>query len=315
MRQNTAVTVGRKSFGQRLRADMRMNGSLYLLVLPVIAFFLIFHYWPLWGAQIAFRDFVPRRGITGSEWVGLEHFQRFLSGTYAGRVIRNTVVISVLELLFAFPAPILLALFMNELQSNKFKRTVQTVTYLPHFISLVVVTGMVKDFVSTYGIINDLRVTLGAADRIPMLARPEYFRPIYILSGIWQSIGWGSIIYLAALAGIDQELYEAAGIDGAGRWKKALNITLPSIAPTIIIMLILRVGQIMNVGYEKIILLYTQSTYETADVISSYVYRMGLLNMDLSYSAAIGLFNSAISFLLVIMTNAISRRVSETSLW
>lgn len=315
MRQNTAVTVGRKSFGQRLRADMRINGSLYLLVLPVIAFFLIFHYWPLWGAQIAFRDFVPRRGITGSEWVGLEHFQRFLSGTYAGRVIRNTIVISVLELLFAFPAPILLALFMNELRSDKFKRTVQTVTYLPHFISLVVVTGMVKDFVSTYGIINDVRVAFGAADRVPMLARPEYFRPIYIISGIWQSIGWGSIIYLAALSGIDQELYEAAGIDGAGRWKKALHITIPSIAPTIIIMLILRVGQIMNVGYEKIILLYTQSTYETADVISSYVYRMGLLNMDLSYSAAIGLFNSAISFLLVIITNAISRRVSETSLW
>lgn len=315
MRQNTAVTVGRKSFGQRLRADLRMNGSLYLLVLPVIAFFLIFHYWPLWGAQIAFRDFVPRRGITGSEWVGLEHFQRFLAGTYAGRVIRNTIVISVLELLFAFPAPILLALLMNELRSNKFKRTVQTVTYLPHFISLVVVTGMVKDFVSTYGIINDMRIALGAADRIPMLARAEYFRPIYIISGIWQSIGWGSIIYLAALAGIDQELYEAASIDGAGRWKKALNITLPSIAPTIIIMLILRVGQIMNVGYEKIILLYTQSTYETADVISSYVYRMGLLNMDLSYSAAIGLFNSVISFLLVIITNAISRRVSETSLW
>lgn len=315
MNRNNVLNPGRKTFGRRVAADFSLNWSLYLLVLPVIAFFLIFHYWPLWGAQIAFRDFVPRRGITASEWVGLEHFERFLTSNYAPRVIRNTIVISLLELLFSFPAPIILALLMNELRSQKFKRTVQTVTYLPHFISLVVVTGMIKDFVSTQGILNDLRVFLGADARIPMLARAELFRPIYIVSGIWQSVGWGSIIYLASLSGIDGALYEAASIDGAGRWKKLLHVTLPGIAPTIIIMLILRVGQIMNVGYEKIILLYTQSTYETADVISSYVYRMGLLNMDLSYSAAIGLFNSAISFLLVIITNAISRRVSETSLW
>ena len=315
MAEKNKLVLNKPSFGKRLKQDMRRNWSLYLLVLPVIIFFIIFHYWPLWGVQIAFRDFVPRKGIMNSRWVGFDHFKRFLTGVQAPRVIRNTIVISLLDLAFAFPAPIILALLMNELRNDTFKRSVQTITYLPHFISLVVVTGMIKDFVGTYGIINDIRMFFGAEERIPMLTRPELFRPIYIISGIWQNVGWGSIIYLAALSGIDQELYEAAAIDGAGRWQQTLHITLPGIAPTIIIMLILRVGQIMNVGYEKILLLYSQGTYETADVISTYVYRMGLLNMDLSFSAAVGLFNSVISFILVMITNAISRRVSEISLW
>lgn len=301
-------------FFDRLKKDFLLNKSLYLLVLPVILFYILFHYKPMYGAIIAFKQYTPAKGVFGSPWVGFDHFVRFFSSHSFWRIFKNTFLISFYSLLFGFPAPIILALLLNEIKKEKFKRTVQTISYLPHFISLVVVAGMIKDFTVTDGIINDFIEFFGG-ERLPILQRAELFRPVYIISGIWQEIGWGSIIYLAALSGISQELYEAAMIDGAGRFKQTIHITIPGIAPTIIIMLILRIGQLMNVGYEKIILLYNPSTYETADVISSYVYRVGLLEFSWSYSAAVGLFNSIINFLLVIGSNWISRKVTETSLW
>lgn len=306
--------IGVPTLGERAKRDFMVNKSLYLMVLPVILFYIIFHYKPMYGAIIAFKQYVPSKGIWGSPWAGLDHFKRFLNSFSFWRVFRNTFLISIYELIFGFPAPILLALLLNEISNKTFKRGVQTISYLPHFISLVVVAGMIKDFTVTDGIINDIIAFFGG-ERVPMLQRPELFRPIYVISGIWQSIGWGSIIYIAALGGISQELYEAAMIDGAGRFKQTIHVTLPGIAPTIIIMLILRVGQLMGVGYEKIILLYNPATYDTADVISSYVYRVGLLEFSWSYSAAVGLFNSLINFTLIIFANWFSRRVSETSLW
>nr|WP_231506325.1 ABC transporter permease subunit [Paenibacillus sp. UNC451MF] len=284
------------------------------MLIPVVLFFAIFHYVPMYGAIIAFKDYSPRLGIWGSPWVGLEHFQSFFGGLYFWRVLKNTILISLYELLFGFPAPIILALLLNEIRSSLFKRTVQTVTYMPHFISLVVVCGMIKEFTSSSGIVNDVIAYFGG-ERFSLLLEPEYFRTLFISSGVWQHIGWGTIIYLAALTGIDPEQYEAAKIDGAGRWKQMLHITLPGIMPTIVILIILDIGRLMNVGSEKIILLYNPSTYETADVIGSYVYRIGLQEMNYSFSSAVGLFNSVINFTLVIFSNWLSRKLNETSLW
>lgn len=303
-----------ESFSVRLRKDWIRNRSLYLMVTPVLLFYLMFHYKPMYGAIIAFMDYNPRLGISGSEWVGFDNFIRFFSSPYFGRLLKNTLLLSVYGIVFGFPAPIILALLLNEVKLKKFKKTVQTVTYLPHFISLVVVTGIIKDFTQSTGLINDIIVALGGT-RSSLIQNPDLYRTIYIVSDIWQGIGWGSIIYLSALSGVDQQLYEAASIDGAGRWKKLLNITLPGIAPTIIIMLIMRMGQILGTGYEKTILLYNEATYETADVISSYIYRSGILERNWSYSTAIGLFNSVVNLILLVITNKISKRVSETSLW
>ncbi|NMA95359.1 MAG: sugar ABC transporter permease [Clostridiales bacterium] len=284
------------------------------MAIPVILFYGLFHYAPMYGAVIAFKDFVPARGILGSPWAGFKHFRSFFKSIYFLRVLKNTILINVYSLIFGFPMPIILALLLNELRNERFKKTVQTVSYLPHFISIMVVAGMLIDFLSRKGIITDLIVLLGG-QRDNMLMRPDLFKGIYVGSGIWQHVGWDSIIYLAALTGIDPELYEAARIDGASRWRQTWHITLPGIAPTIIILLILRVGGMMSVGFEKIILLYNDATMETADVISSFVYRKGLLEFSYSFSAAVGLFNSIINFILVITVNRISRQVSETSLW
>ncbi|NEW08270.1 sugar ABC transporter permease [Paenibacillus sp. SYP-B3998] len=294
--------------------DIRKNKLLYVMLLPVLLYYVIFHYAPMYGAIIAFKDFSPRLGIWGSEWVGFEHFQTFFTGPYFWRTIKNTVLISVYQLVFGFPAPIVLALLLNEVRHALFKRTVQTVTYMPHFISLVVICGIIKDFTTSDGVINDLVVFFGG-ERTTFLLEPSFFRSVYISSGVWQHIGWGTIIFLAALTGIDQEQYEAAKIDGAGRWKQMTNVTLPSLMPTIIILLILEIGRMMNVGFEKIILLYNPGTYETADVISSYVYRVGLQDFNYSFSSAVGLFNSMINFVLLICSNWLSRKFNNTSLW
>jgi len=224
------------------------------------------------------------------------------------------MIINLYGLLFGFPAPIILALLLNELHNRVFKRIVQTISYLPHFVSLMVICGIIVNFTGRNGLINDIIAFFGG-ERVNLLSRPEYFRPIYIISDIWQSVGWGSIIYLAALSSIDVEQYEAARIDGASRWQKIRHISLPGIMPTIVILLILRIGNMMNVGFEKIILLYNPGTYETADVISSYVYRKGLMEFSFSFSSAVGLFNSVINFTLLLCANWISRRVNETSLW
>ena len=304
----------RGGFRQRVRVDFQRNKSLYLMVLPVLAFYIIFHYAPMYGAIIAFKHFSPMRGIFGSPWVGLTNFQEFFQSYYFWRILKNNLVISVSELAFGFPAPIILALLINELKNKYFTRTVQTITYMPHFISLVVICGMIKDFTLDTGVINVMLKTFGWQP-VTMLNKPELFVPLYVISGIWQQVGWGSIIYLAALAGIDPQLYEAAKMDGASKLRQIWHVTLPGILPTIIVLLILRMGSLMSIGFEKIILLYNPTIYQTADVISSFVYRKGLLEFDWSFSAAVGLFNSLINFALLISANWLSKRVQGSGLW
>lgn len=294
--------------------DLRRNKYIYLMALPVLAYYLVFHYGPMYGLLIAFKDFSPGLGIWGSPWIGFDHFNDFFQSHYFGRLIRNTVLINVYELLFAFPASIVLALLINEIRSSLFKRAVQTVSYLPHFISIVVVVGMMVDFLARDGLINQLVAAFGL-ESIPFLRQPEWFRFLYVSSGIWQGIGWGSIIYLAAISNIDPTLYEAAKMDGAGRWKQTLHITIPGIMPTIVILLILSMGSMMTVGSEKVLLMYNPLTYETADVISTYVYRKGILEANYGYTTAVGLFNSVISFALIVAANGISKRVSDNKLW
>lgn len=294
--------------------DLIRNKELYLIVLPVLLFYIIFHYAPMYGSIIAFKDFNPARGFVDSPWVGFKHFTEFFQGFYFWRLLKNTVLISLNMLVFGFPAPIILALLINELRRKFLTRTIQTVTYMPHFISLVVVCGMIVQFTRDTGVVTTFLSYFGLP-QASMLNEPELFVPIYVISGIWQEIGWGSIIYMAALSGIDQELYEAAKIDGAGKWRQTLHITLPGIVPTIIILLILRMGNLLNVGFEKIILLYNPAIYETSDVISSYVYRKGIQEFSWSFGSAVGLFNSVINFALVILANKISRKAGDTSLW
>ncbi|MBO0995757.1 ABC transporter permease [Bacillus sp. SD088] len=320
VRQNTKIKkepeilFKKERFGRRLVKDLKRNKYIYIMVLPVVIYYLIFHYGPMYGVQIAFKDFSLTEGIWGSEWVGFKHFLDFFKGYYFWRLIRNTFLINIYELLLAFPAPILLALLLNELRRIWFKRVVQTISYLPHFISVVVVVGMLVDFTTQNGLINQLLSIFGV-EPISFLQKPEWFRTLYIGSGIWQSIGWGSIIYLAAMSNINSELYEAAKIDGANRFKQALHVTIPGIAPIIIILLILQIGSMMSVGFEKIILMYNPLTYDTADVISTYVYRKGILEANFSFSAAVGLFNAIINLTLLVLANRISAKVSETSLW
>lgn len=297
-----------------IKRDFQLNYALTLMILPVFAFYIIFHYGPMYGLQIAFRDYNPVDGVTGSPWVGFRHFISFFNNFYFGRLIRNTLLISVETLVFGFPAPIIFAILLNEIRTSWYKRTLQTLSYLPYFISTVVMCGIIVNFTRSDGVINDIVAAFGG-QRKTMLQYPQYFRPVYVISGIWQSLGWNSIIYLAAISGIDMQLYEAAKIDGAGRFAQVFHVTIPSIAPTIIILFILRMGSMFSVGSDKVLLLYNSATYETADVISTYVYRRGILDGDFSFSAAVGLFNSLINFFLIIVTNKISSMVSETSLW
>ncbi len=304
----------KERFALRAKKDWKKNKTLYFMIIPVLIFYLAFMYKPMYGAIIAFMDYRPAKGILGSDWVGVEQFVRFFHSPYFYRLIRNTIVLSIYSLLFCFTAPILLALLLNEVKGKRFKSITQTVSYLPHFISMVVAVGMIKEFCMTDGLINDIIVFFGG-ERSALLQNPALYRTIYIISDIWQEVGWGSIIYLAALAGIDSERYEAAAIDGAGKFRQMIHVTIPGIMPTVTIMLILRIGSLMNMGYEKTILLYNSSTYETADIISSYIYRVGLLEQNWSYSTAIGLFNSVINCILLLAANRISKKVTETSLW
>ncbi|MFD2117704.1 ABC transporter permease [Paenibacillus yanchengensis] len=285
-----------------------------MMLIPVIVYYIVFMYFPMYGLQIAFKDFSAGTGMLGSPWVGFKHFESFFNSYYFWRLLRNTLLLSLYELLFVFPASILLALLLNEVRSSKFKRTVQTITYMPHFISIVVIAGMLVDFLSRDGLINDVVAWFGL-ERTAFLGEQSWFRTIYISSNIWQGVGWGSIIYLSAMSSIDPSLYEAARVDGAGRLRQAFNVTLPGIMPTIVILLILQIGNFMTVGTEKILLLYNSTTYETADVIGTFLYRKGILEADYSYSAAVGLFNSVINFTLLVLANAITRKTSENNLW
>jgi len=312
---NTEAAVQPKkiSFAAGFLKELIKHKYVYLMLVPVIIYYIVIHYFPIYGLVIAFKDFTPMKGIQNSTWVGFKHFEAFFNSYYFIRLVRNTILLSMYDLIFGFPAPIILALILNEVKKQMFKRFVQTVSYLPHFISLIVVVGMILDFSTLDGVVNQL-IKMFGGQPISFMQNEDWFRTIYVASNIWQGIGWGSIIYLAALTAISPELYEAARVDGANRWSQMMHITIPGILPTIIIMLILRVGHMMDVGYEKIILLYNPSVYESADVISSFIYRKGLLEMNYSYSAAVGLFNSVINFLLLLTVNRLSRKTG-TSLW
>lgn len=311
MRKNR---VTGKSLGQTLARDFKMNKWKYIIMLPVIVYFVLFAYKPMYGLLIAFQDYTPFKGMSGSNWVGFKHFINFFHDYYFIRVLRNTVVISFLTILFGFPAPILFALLLNEIHNSAFKRVVQTLTYLPHFISMVIVCGLIKQFCLSTGLVNSIITAVGGVAS-NLLENKGLFYPIYIISDIWQTMGWGSIIYLAAIAGVDQEQYESAKIDGAGRFQKMFYITLPSIMPTITVLFIMRMGQVLNVGYEKILLLYNPKTYEVADVISTYVYRMGLQEAQWSFSTAVGLFNSVVNVLFLCLTNYLCKKTDNGGLF
>ena len=298
-----------------LMKSFRKNWDLYLMITPVIAYFIIFDYIPMYGVQIAFKNFLASKGIWGSDWIGFLHFDRFFNSYYFWRLIKNTVGINVYELLVAFPIPILLALLINEVGNKHFKRFVQTVTYAPHFLSTVVMVGLVLIFLNPQkGIINILISAFGG-EPVAFMTEPEWFKTIYVFSGVWQGMGWSSIIYLAALAGIDPTLHEAARVDGANRLQRIWHINLPGILPTIVILLILNVGSFMAVGFEKIYLMQNSLNLESSDVISTYVYTRGILGAEYSFSAAVGLFNSVINCFLLVLVNGVARRVNETSLW
>jgi len=297
-----------------LKKQWSKNKYVYIMLIPVLLYYVLFCYVPMYGVTIAFKNFIPLKGILKSPWIGFQHFKSFFESYYFWRLIRNTLAINIYSLVIGFPAPIILALLLNEVRNTHYKRIVQTVSYLPHFVSIVIISGMILQFTSRNGLVNQ-SLSLFGLEKIPFMLRPEWFRTVFVFSGVWQNAGWNSIIYLAALSNISEEIYEASKIDGANRWRQVIYITIPGISSTIIILLILNIGSLMSVGFEKVILLYNPSIYETADVISSFVYRKGILEANFSYSAAVGLFNSIINFVLLMSSNYMSRKVSETSLW
>ena len=299
-----------------LKRDWRMNKGLYLLIIPVVIYLIVFNYVPMAGIVLGFERFTPKNGVFMSEWVGLKHFVTFFSSVFFIRVLKNTLILSLYSIIFGFPAPILFALLLNELDNEYYKKVIQVVSYMPNFISTVVISGIIIDFVASDGVITDLLVGIGfLREAKNLLSVPEYFRSIMVLTDLWQQVGFGSILFLAALTGIDQELYEAAVIDGANRWKQTIHVTIPGIMPTVVIMLIMRIGGLMNANQEKILLLYNPLIYETSDVIGTFVYRKGLLEADYGYSTAVGLFNSAVNVILLFIANGGSRKYSETSLF
>lgn len=311
----TAAVLPRRPLVGRFLKNLRKYWQYYILLLPALAYFLIFCYGPMYGAQIAFRNFNARDGITGSAWVGFAHFERFFRSPYFGSLLRNTFVISIYGLLAGFPLPILLALSLNELKGTKVKKLAQTATYAPYFISTVVMCGMLIAFLNpNTGIINKLIAALGG-EPVPFLSEAALFPSIYVWSGVWQGTGWGSVIYFAALSGVDPQLLEAATLDGATRWQKIWYVNLPALMPTIVIMLIMNCGSLLSVGYEKAFLLQNALNLETSEVISTYVYKTGLVSAQYSFSTAIGLFNSVVNLILLVTVNAVSRRIGENSLW
>ena len=300
---------------RQLGNNILKHPLLYIMALPVILYYLLYHYYPMYGMLIAFFDYAPMKGILGSDFVGMKHFKAFLQDPYFFRTVWNTLSINIKLLVFAFPFPIVFAILINELTANRFRKFIQTVTYMPHFISTVVICGLVLNFCSSTGVITSLISSVTGMEPTNLMSKVSLFQPIYVLMIIWQEFGWDSIIFYAALTGIDQSLYEAATVDGAGRWAKIRHITLPGLAPTIIILLILRIGNMMSLGWDRIILLYNPMIYESADVISTYVYRRGLLKFEYSFASAVGFFNSIINFILLIGAIAVSRKINDNSLW
>ena len=309
-------TPPRVPLGRRLKRDFQRNKYVYLMLIPVIAFFILFRYGPMKNMIIAFQDYKAAKGIAGSKFVGFKNFETFFKSRDFFRLIRNTLLLSLYSILFHFPLPILLALMINEVHNSAFKRTVQTISYMPHFISVVVISGLLRNFVSSSGIINTLIAFFRPGwESTNLLSRPEYYRTIHILSSMWQEVGWDSIIYLATLSTIDPQLYEAAYIDGASKLQRILHVTLPGLIPVITVQFIMRVGRVMGVGYEKILLLYNPGIYETSDVIQTYLYRYTLLNNKYSLGAAVGVFNSLVNIFILVTVNTVFRRFTEDSLW
>lgn len=294
--------------------EIKINYILYLMLVPGVLYYIIFHYVPMYNIIISFKDYSPTLGVWASKWVGFKHFIRFFDSIFFWRVIKNTVGLSTYAIVASFWIPIVFALLLNEMRSQVYKRVVQTLTYIPHFVSIVVLCGMITSFTMKDGLINDIIAFFGG-QRSNLLMRPELFKTIYVISGIWSGTGWASIIYVAALSGIDPTLYEAAEIDGAGRMKQWRHITIPGILPTIVTMLLLNIGTIMSVGFEKVFLLYNSLTLETAEVISTYVYNKGLVEMNFSFSTAVNLFNSVVNLILVLGSNYVSRKVAQVGLW
>ena len=291
--------------------------QLYLFLVPTLLYFILFRYLPMVGIQVAFRDYMPTLGFWGSKWVGLKHFTRFFKSYYAERMIVNTIVLSFGTLFLSFPMPVILSLLLNEVRNSKVKRTIQTITYAPHFLSTVVVVGLVVSLTNiNYGLINVLLKKMNVIETsINFMTEASWFRPLYIISSIWQESGWNAVIYMAALSSVDMQLYEAAEVDGAGRLRRIWHITIPCIAPTMITMLILNAGKVLNIGYEKVLLMQNDLNKATSDVITTYVYQQGVLKGQYSYSTAVNLFNSVINTTLVLVVNTISRKVSDTGLW
>ena len=306
---------GQMSLVARINDHVRREWQLYVMLIPTIIWLLVFLYKPMYGLQIAFKDYSIFRGVAGSPWIGFEHFESLFGNEQFLRSLRNTVIMSFYTLVFGFPMPILLALMFNEILHKMYKKSAQTIVYLPHFISSVIIAGIViTAFSPSAGIVNTILGWFGL-EPIYFLTKPEWFRPIFVGTGIWQETGFQSIVYLAAIAGVSPTLYESAVVDGASRWQMIWKITLPLILPTIIIMLIIRIGNILEVSFEMIILLYQPATYETADVVNTFIYRQGIQSGQYDFAAAAGFFNAIVAFALVISANAIAKRYSRTSLW
>ena len=299
----------------RLMRRIWAGRHLYLMFLPVFLYYVIFRYGPMLGLSIAFKDFNAYLGFDKSPWVGFKYFQQFFNSIYLWRLVRNTLLINLYDLVFNFPAAIILALLLNEVQNRRFKKTVQTITYMPYFISSVVIASMVVQFLSpSTGIVNNIIAAFGG-ERQYFMTQPESFRTIYTIMNLWKNVGWNSIIFLAAISGINGDLYEACRVDGGGHLRQTWHITLPGIAGTIVVLLIMRLGHVLDAGYETILLLQSTPIYETSDVIGTYVYRRGLKGGEYSYATAVGMFQSVIGFAMVIIANWLSRRYSDTSLW
>ena len=290
------------------------NWKLYLIFLPILAYFLIFRYGPMAGVVMAFEKFHPKKGILGSEFVGLKWFREFFNSYYFTRLLKNTLLISLKDILIGFPAPILFALLLNEVRRKTYKKIIQSISYMPYFVSMVVISSLVISFFSSNGPVTQLFTCFGM-EKINMLGSNKYFQGIFVATNLWQMCGFNSIIYLAAISAIDQELYEAAVIDGANRWQQTLHVTIPGIMTTIVMLFIVRIGRVLDVGFEKIILIYSPATYETGDVISSFVYRKGIQEANYSYSTAVNLFNSVVNFVMLLLFNNLARRYTERSLF
>ncbi len=312
--QNVRKSKIQKSFSERLVLDLKQNWILYLMTLPALIYFAVYCYAPMAGLYIAVSDFKITGTIFSGKFVGLKYLIDFFESHYFTRLLRNTLVLSLETIAFGFPLPILFALVLNEIRSTKFKKLAQTVTYMPHFISVVVICGLIVNFFSLNGLVNTIIQAFGG-EPIAFLSEPKWFRTVYVGSEVWQNFGWDSVVFLAALTGIDMEQFEAAKIDGASRWQTIWHISLPSILPTVVTMLLMRIGHVMSIGFEKVFNLYSPATWETADIISTFVYRQGILGANFSSAAAIGLFNSVINLILVVMMNKLSRKLTESSLW